>query len=49
MITVCSWCRKVKIGEKWVRFYIEREMSRTHGICPDCEEEIEKENERREK
>jgi hypothetical protein len=39
-IQVCSWCRKVNVGDEWVSFehYMQRQhdVLSTHGICPSC-------------
>lgn len=47
-LTICSWCRRVKIGSGWVEveeavqrlnlFEAQRLPQLTHGICPDCHE-----------
>lgn len=41
---VCAWCRKVWIGDRWVRFeeYMAHtySMSPTHGICTDCAKSV---------
>jgi len=39
-LRVCSWCRKVGHGEKWVMLeeYFDSKFATptTHGMCPDC-------------
>ena len=39
-IQVCSWCRKVNVGDEWVSFekYMQRQhdVLSTHDICPAC-------------
>lgn len=43
IIPVCSYCKKVRTGEKWIS--IEKYISEhsdsllSHGICPDCMKE----------
>ena len=44
--SVCSWCKKVKVGDEWVEvqnpfreldlFSSETPVQLTHGICPTC-------------
>ncbi len=39
-IQVCTWCRKVNVGDEWVPFerYLkdEHDVQSAHGICPEC-------------
>ncbi len=43
LIPICSWCKKIRKGEKWVgleRFLMTTTgISFTHGICPSCKED----------
>lgn len=50
-IVMCSWCKRVKLGDHWVEVeeYVERtglmEEERlpqlSHGLCPDCAAKME--------
>ena len=48
-IVICAWCGKKKEGEEWIeitpeeRVQSEKELKVSHGICPDCLKEAEKE------
>jgi hypothetical protein len=33
---VCSWCKKMKIGDTWVEEEPSGEKRLTHTICPEC-------------
>lgn len=47
-IKMCSWCNKVKIGDKWLtleEYTAQHLCSKTsHGICFSCAEEFKKES-----
>jgi len=52
LITVCSWCEKVRVGGRWVEvedaiaalgLFQQGELpALTHGICRDCSESMNK-------
>jgi hypothetical protein len=56
LLTVCSWCKRVRVGQGWLevedavtslRLFDEPRLPRlTHGICPDCAAAMERELER---
>lgn len=39
MTVQCSWCRRVKIGDFWVR--MTKRLRGSHGICPECRARVE--------
>jgi hypothetical protein len=44
MLTICAWCRKVRIDSKWVEFEeylsIAHKLRTSHGICEPCAEGV---------
>ena len=42
LLPMCAWCRRIKVSEgpkpDWepLHRYVERAVTVTHGICPDC-------------
>jgi hypothetical protein len=41
--TICAWCKKKhKVNGKWVPWNGEHEGPVSHGICDDCETEVNK-------
>ena len=49
MLSVCAWCKKVKINFLWVHptihSWIHHHPDKTHGICPDCKKDVDREME----
>ena len=43
-LRVCAWCRKVFVNDKWIDLeeYLstEYQTKSTHGICPDCKNQV---------
>jgi hypothetical protein len=44
-LTICAWCARVKARDRWVdsQFALEligREPRLTHGICPECFDDV---------
>ncbi len=41
-LPVCSYCKKIRINEKWIRFeqYISEHSDAvfSHGMCPECQQ-----------
>ena len=33
----CSWCKRFKIKNKWIKFDPKMPHVISHGICPDCQ------------
>ena len=38
-VKLCSWCRRVQLGEEWLQveaFLGRHAKETTHGMCPEC-------------
>jgi hypothetical protein len=42
MIKVCAWCGRTQVGDEWRKQDIPAGEQITHGICPDCSDEVKK-------
>ncbi len=52
-LTICSWCKRVRVGAAWVEveeaverlalFHADRLPQLTHGMCPGCMERVRRE------
>jgi hypothetical protein len=38
IVTVCSFCKRVCDGNKWVSKDVEKDIRLSHGVCPECAE-----------
>jgi hypothetical protein len=43
-VRICSWCRRVYLDDRWVRFeeYLQQDhrVQSTHGICEGCAQQV---------
>ena len=49
IVVVCAWCKRLKDSDRnqWTEHTedeLKPEIIRSHGICPDCEKEVWREN-----
>jgi hypothetical protein len=41
IVTVCMYCRRIRVGGRWVTGTPDRRYcAESHGVCQDCEHKV---------